>query len=62
MTHQPAITIATILAAVQAVLALVIAFGVDVTEDQTVAILGVVSTAGALVAGFLIRSKVTPAP
>jgi hypothetical protein len=45
-----------ILAAIEAVIALIIAYGVNVTQDQSIAILGVVS---ALFAVFG-RSRVTP--
>lgn len=60
MSNEPAVTIAAVLAAVQAVLVLVVAFGVDLTEAQSEAILGAVGAVGTLIAGVLIRRKVTP--
>ena len=45
-------------ALVGSLLALLVAFGVDLTEEQTAAVIGVITAASALVA----RSKVTPAP
>lgn len=60
MKREPAITVGTISAAVAAILALLVAFGLDVTEEQQTAILGVVAAIGPLVAGLLIRHKVTP--
>jgi hypothetical protein len=44
-------------AVVQAVIALIVAFGVDISAEQTAAILGF----AALASGLLVRSKVTPA-
>lgn len=49
---------AVILAAVQAVLALVIAFGLDLTNEQTGAVLAVT----AAILGIITRSRVTPVP
>lgn len=49
---------ALILAAVQAVLALVIAFGLDLTNEQTGAVLAVT----AAILGIITRSRVTPTP
>jgi len=60
MKHEPAISIGAISAAVAAVLTLLVAFGIDVTEEQQTAILGVVAAVGPIVAGLLIRRKVTP--
>lgn len=46
---EPVLTTASITAAVSAVIALLVAFGVDLTEAQTTAILGVVAVAAPLV-------------
>ena len=61
MRKEPAITVGTVSAAVAAVLTLLVAFGIDVTEEQQTAILGVVAALGPIVTGLLIRRKVTPA-
>jgi len=58
---EPAITIGTISAAVAAVLALLVAFGIPVTDDQQTAILGVVAALGPIVTGLIVRRKVSPA-
>lgn len=51
---------AMILAAVQAVLLLVVAFGLDISNEQQVAILGAGGAILALLGGAVVRSKVTP--
>lgn len=55
---NPALTVGVIGAAVGAVLTLLIAFGVDLTEDQTTAILGVVSTVGPILLAVITREQV----
>lgn len=55
---EPARLIGGIVAAVAAVVGLLVAFGVPVTDDQKEAILLVVSTVGPLVAGLVIRERV----
>jgi len=60
MTREPLLTAAGITAGVTALIGLLVAFGVNVTEGQTAAILGVVAVAAPLVVGFFARSKVTP--
>jgi len=60
MKREPAITVGTISAAVAAVLALLVAFGIPVTDDQQTAILGVVAALGPIVTGLIVRRKVTP--
>tara|TARA_R100001244_G_scaffold6385_8_gene7500 strand:+ start:604 stop:813 length:210 start_codon:yes stop_codon:yes gene_type:complete len=57
---EPAL-VAGITAAVAAVLALLVAFGLDMTAEQQTAILGVVAVVAPLVAAIVTRSKVTPA-
>ncbi|MDA3643770.1 hypothetical protein LZ318_11995 [Saccharopolyspora indica] len=49
MKKEPVITVAGVTAAVSAVIALLVSFGVDLTEDQTKAILGVVAVVAPLV-------------
>lgn len=60
MSNEPALTIGGITAAVTAVLTLLVAFGVTLTQAQTAAILGVVGTLGSLVQAWLTRRKVEP--
>ncbi len=60
MNNEPVITIASITAGVAAIIACLVAFGVDLSNDQTVAILAVVGVVGPLIAAFLARGKVTP--
>lgn len=60
MNREPVVTVASITAAVAALIGLLIAFGVDLSDDQQKAILAVVAVAGPLVAGIVSRSKVTP--
>ena len=57
---EPAL-VAGITAAVAAVLALLVAFGLDMTAEQQTAILGIVAVVAPLVAAIVTRSKVTPA-
>lgn len=58
--EEPVVTAATILSLVGAVLLLLRAYGVVISEDQHDAILAVVSIAGPLVAGWWARRRVTP--
>lgn len=58
--REPSVVIGLVTTAVAAVLALLVAFGIDVTAEQQVAILGVIAGVGPLLAGILIRRKVTP--
>lgn len=57
-TSEPALTIGSVGAAVAALVALLVAFGVPISQEQTVAILGVVASVGPLLAAVLIRRKV----
>jgi len=61
MNTEPAVTIASIVALVGAAITLLVVFGVQVTDDQRDAVLAFVAVAGPIVAGLLIRRKVTPA-
>jgi uncharacterized membrane protein len=51
---------ALVIAVVQAILVLVIAFGVHITDSQVAAIVGVASAVLALLAGVATRSQVIP--
>lgn len=61
MTREPVLSIAGVAAAVGAVLTLLTEFGVDVTDGQRAAILGLWATVGPLVFAVWTRRKVTPA-
>lgn len=58
--REPAAVAATIVALVAAGIAAVVAFGVDLDETQTEAILGLTAVLAPVLAGLLIRPKVTP--
>ena len=51
----PVITAATITAGATAIIALLVAFGVPLTDEQQTAILGVIAVAGPLIVGFVGR-------
>ena len=55
---EPALSVGAVAAAVGAVLTLLITFGVDLSEAQTEAILGVVLIAGPVVLAAITRSRV----
>ena len=55
---EPLVTTGTITAAVTAVIALIVAFGLPVSDDQQAAILGIVGVAAPLIVAFIGRSKV----
>lgn len=60
MTREPLVTVGTITGAVTAVIALLVAFGFDLTAEQQTAILAVVAVAAPFVVAAATRSKVTP--
>lgn len=60
MKHEPLISISSIVAAATAVIALLVAFGVPLTEDQKVAILGLVGVLAPVIVALVTRGKVTP--
>lgn len=60
MSNEPAVTIGSVTALVAAAITLLVAFGVDISTDQKAAIMGVVTIAAPIVAGLLIRRKVSP--
>lgn len=57
---EPALTYGGIVAALAALLALLVQFGVSLTEGQTTAILTFVSVAGPIVVAVYVRGKVRP--
>ena len=58
---EPAVVIGTVTTAVAAILAVLVAFGIDLSPGQQVAILGVIAGVGPLVVAFVTRSQVSPA-
>lgn len=58
MKTEPAITVASIVALVGAVITLLVVFGVEITEEQTKAILAFVTIAGPIAVGVWARFKV----
>lgn len=60
MKREPLVTVASATALVAAVVALVVAFGVPLTDEQQTAILGLASVVAPLVVGFVARRRVTP--
>ena len=60
MKYEPLISVSSIVAAATAVVALLVAFGVPLTEDQKVAILGVVGVVAPVIVALVTRGKVTP--
>ncbi len=59
-SREPAAVIGLVGTAVASVLALIVAFGVDLTAEQQAAILGVVAGVGPVIVGLLIRPRVSP--
>ncbi|MFG1898705.1 hypothetical protein ACGFIP_32325 [Micromonospora zamorensis] len=55
---EPLFTVGALTAAVTTVLALLVAFGLPISDDQQAAILGVVAVAGPLVVAALARGRV----
>ena len=58
MKTEPAGMVATITGAVTAVIALLVAYGFDISNEQQVAILGVVAVIAPVIAGIVTRTKV----
>lgn len=58
MKREASTIIGAIGTAVGAVLTLLVAFGIDLSDAQQTAILGVVATVGPLIIGLITRSKV----
>ena len=59
-TREPVITTATITAAVTALLALVVAFGLDLDQAQQAAILGTTAVAAPVIVSIVARRYVVP--
>jgi len=57
-SKEPALSVGSVASAVGAVLTLLIAFGVDLTETQVKAILGVVLVGGPVLVAAIIRLRV----
>lgn len=55
---EPAVIVGAITAGATAVIALLVAFGVDLTAEQQAAVLGVVAVAAPVIAGLVIRGRV----
>jgi len=60
VTREPLLTAAGITALVSAVLGALVAFGLDLTEDQRSAVLAIVAVLAPLAVGLTARGKVTP--
>lgn len=60
MKNEPLITIATITAGFSALLGLLVAFNVPITEEQQVAIMAVVAVVAPAAVGLIGRGLVTP--
>ena len=60
MKYEPLVSVSSIVAAATAVIALLVAFGVPLTEDQKVAILGLVGVLAPVIVALVTRGKVTP--
>lgn len=60
MKNEPLITVATVTALVAAVLALLVSFGITLSDDQQKAILGLTAVVAPLVVAGFARSRVTP--
>lgn len=60
MKNEPVVTVASITALVAAVLALLVAFGLPLSNDEQQAILGLAAVVAPLVAALVARRKVTP--
>ena len=58
MKTEPAAIVGTVTAVVAAIIALLVAFGLDISQDKQVAILGVVTVVTPLIASLVIRGKV----
>ncbi len=60
MKTEPLWTVAGVTAAVSALIALLTAFGLELSQEQTTAILGVVAVAAPAVVAAVGRGRVTP--
>lgn len=57
---EPALTTSGVTSAATAVLALLVAFGADLTPEQRTAILGVVAVVAPVIVGVVVRQQVVP--
>lgn len=60
LSNCPTITMGTVTAAVSAIITLLLAYGVQVTPDQRIAIMGLVATIGPLLVGGVAKVQTTP--
>lgn len=60
MNKEPLVTVSTITAIAAAVIGVLVAFAVPLTEDQQVAILALVGVLAPVVVALVVRPKVTP--
>ena len=60
MKYEPLISVSSIVAGATAIVALLVAFGVPLTQDQKVAILGLVGVLAPVIVALVTRGKVTP--
>jgi hypothetical protein len=60
LTEQPAVTLGLITTAVTSVIAALVAFGINLTPVQQVAILGIIAGVGPILVGLIVRPHVTP--
>ena len=60
MKTEPLVSIGSITAAATALIALLVAFGAPLTEEQQIAILGVVAVAAPIAVAIAARPRVTP--
>lgn len=58
--REPAVIIGIITTAVASIIAVLVAFGIDFTQGQQVAILGVIAGVGPLVVALVTRGRVAP--
>jgi len=58
--REPAIVIGLVTAAVAAILVCIAAFGIHISPEQQVAIIGVIAGVGPLITAWVTRGKVTP--
>lgn len=58
--NEPLITVASVTAVITAVVGLLVAFGVPLTDEQQTAILAVVAAVAPLAVGLVARQLVTP--
>ena len=58
MRTEPAITVGTVSALVSAILVLLVALGVPISEDVQTAVIAVIAAAGPIVGAAIIRGKV----